>query len=97
MERESRWSGRMQLTGWNVVLVLNKTSSFKGSCAADEYFYLAVHGSPSNMWKDTGQEGIDFGWERSVKASSLVVVPNSLYVFNATLCIFCSSPCCNWR
>lgn len=87
----------MQLTSWNVALVLNKTSSFKGSCAASDCFYLAVHDSPSEMWKDTGQEGSDFGRQRPVKASSSVVVPNSLYVLSATLCIFCSSLCCNWR
>lgn len=42
-----------------VIFFLNKTPCLKGSCAAVDCFHLAVHDTPLNMWKDTGQERSD--------------------------------------
>lgn len=59
MEKKARLPGEIQLADWNVVLVLNRTLCFKGHRAAADCFHLAVHSSPLNIWKDTGQERSD--------------------------------------
>lgn len=56
-KKEARLPGEIQLADWNVVLALNRRPCFKGRRAAGDCFRLAVHSSPLNIWKDTGQVG----------------------------------------
>lgn len=94
-KEEARLPGEIQLADWNVVLALNRRPCFEGRRAAGDCFHLAVHSSPLNIWKDTGQEGSDLWVGRTREGEQFGGSPEFPVCSSCSFMhIFCSSLLC---